>query len=418
MEKVKRPKVSVIIPVYNVENYLTACLESVINQTLREIEIICINDGSTDCSLDILLKYQELDRRIRIVNYSQNYGPSYARNQGILNANGEYIYFLDSDDMIVPEAMEELYILSQKENLDVVYFDTYIKFETEQFATKFQSYKTERKSEYRGIYQGEDLFVSFIRNNDWVVSVPRQFLKSEFLLENKLQFYEGILHEDELFTFLSILAAKRTRCLKKKYFIRRFREKSIMTTQVSKENVIGLFVCYCEMVFFWSSMKFNEYINEVIDIHLAQLYKSIINTYKKNKIFMEPSEIKHENKLVQHLFRIFVGNIDQGKICCPIETHKLELIKRHDKIIVYGAGLVARDVLKILDTVEVGIYGFAVSDKMGNPEHVMGAKVYSIEELVEFRKNSIVLVAVSHKYQKDIINKLNELGFEHVMKVL
>lgn len=92
-------KVSVIIPVYNVEPYLSSCLDSVCHQTLRDIEIICINDGSTDRSLDILQSYAERDSRIQV--YSQeNRGPGKARNAGIYRAHGEYIQFVDSDDML------------------------------------------------------------------------------------------------------------------------------------------------------------------------------------------------------------------------------------------------------------------------------------------------------------------------------
>lgn len=412
------PKVSVIIPVYNVELYLADCLDSVINQTLRELEIICVNDGSTDNSLAILRKYQEADKRIEIIDSFRNGGQSHARNQGINKARGEYIYFLDSDDMIVPEAMEELYLLSKRENLDIVYFDTYLKFETEQLASKFYAYKAERNAEYPGIYQGEALFAEFIKNEDWVASPPRQFFKFEFLFENKLNFYEGILHEDELFTFLSILKANRAMCIKKKYFIRRFRDKSIMTTQVSKINFIGLFTCYCEMFLFWHTMKLNEVTNTMIDVHLARLYKSIIISYKKNKLFVELPEIKNANKIVQHLFEVFLENIHQGRICRQLAAHKLELIKQQERIIVYGAGVVAREVLHILDESEIGIYGFAVSNKEGNPKYIMGTKVYGIEELTEFRKDSMVLVAISYKHQKSIIEKLNELGFEKVIEVL
>ena len=97
MKKTRQPVVSVIIPVYNVEPYLRECLESVIHQTLREIEIICVNDGSTDNSLRVLEEYQGRDDRISVIS-QDNQGLSAARNCGMRYAGGEYIYFLDSDD--------------------------------------------------------------------------------------------------------------------------------------------------------------------------------------------------------------------------------------------------------------------------------------------------------------------------------
>ena len=90
------PKVSVIIPVYNTENYLRKCLDSVINQTLDDIEIICINDCSTDNSLNILKEYASKDERIKIIEFKENKGASVARNTGIAESNGEYIGFLIS----------------------------------------------------------------------------------------------------------------------------------------------------------------------------------------------------------------------------------------------------------------------------------------------------------------------------------
>ena len=104
----KKPKVSIIVPVYNTEVYLEKCLESLIEQTIEDIEIICINDGSTDNSSKILEKYQQKDKRITILT-QQNQGQSIARNNGINLARGEFIGFLDSDDWAEKTMLEELY---------------------------------------------------------------------------------------------------------------------------------------------------------------------------------------------------------------------------------------------------------------------------------------------------------------------
>ena len=100
-----QPKVSVIIPVYNVEKYLRQCLDSVVNQTLKDIEIICIDDGSTDNSLNILKEYAQKDNRIKIIS-KKNGGLSSARNAGLKFATGEFVGFVDSDDYIERETYE------------------------------------------------------------------------------------------------------------------------------------------------------------------------------------------------------------------------------------------------------------------------------------------------------------------------
>jgi glycosyltransferase involved in cell wall biosynthesis len=105
------PKVSIVIPVYNVEKYLRQCLDSVVNQTLKDIEIICVNDGSTDNSLQILEEYANKDDRIKIIN-KDNGGLSSARNAGLEIATGVYIGFVDSDDYIEIETYNEAYKLT------------------------------------------------------------------------------------------------------------------------------------------------------------------------------------------------------------------------------------------------------------------------------------------------------------------
>lgn len=111
-------KVSIIVPVYNIEKYLAKCLDSLINQTLKEIEIICVNDGSTDNSAEILNEYAQKDSRIRIIN-QENAGLSAARNTGINNANGEYIGYVDSDDWVDLNFYENLYNAAKENNADI-----------------------------------------------------------------------------------------------------------------------------------------------------------------------------------------------------------------------------------------------------------------------------------------------------------
>lgn len=115
------PKVSVIIPVYNTEEYLRECLDSVVNQTLKEIEIICVDDGSTDGSLEILKEYAAKDKRIKVI-HQENKGVSYARNVGLTNVIGEYIMFIDSDDYILPNTLQVLYDKIKSSNADLLVF--------------------------------------------------------------------------------------------------------------------------------------------------------------------------------------------------------------------------------------------------------------------------------------------------------
>jgi len=123
--KKKQLLVSVIIPVYNAEKYLSKCIESIINQTYKNIEIILINDGSTDNSSNICDAYISKDNRIKVI-HKQNEGVSTARNLGIEEAKGEYISFVDSDDWLVPDAYERIMHCISKYNVDVVMFEYFV----------------------------------------------------------------------------------------------------------------------------------------------------------------------------------------------------------------------------------------------------------------------------------------------------
>ena len=114
--------VSVIIPVYNTADYIKQTVESICNQTLRNIEILLINDGSTDNSLDIMQEMSTIDSRIKVFS-QHNQGPSVSRNVGINNAKGQYIYFMDSDDLLESNTLETCYNECRKDLLDFVYFD-------------------------------------------------------------------------------------------------------------------------------------------------------------------------------------------------------------------------------------------------------------------------------------------------------
>jgi len=112
--------ITVIIPVYNAEKYISKCLESVINQTFKDFEVLCINDCSKDSSLKILEEYSKKDKRINIINNEKNLGAALTRNKGIESAKGEYIYFLDADDYIDEDYLEKMVEKIEKENADIV----------------------------------------------------------------------------------------------------------------------------------------------------------------------------------------------------------------------------------------------------------------------------------------------------------
>lgn len=194
------PKISVIIPVYNKEKYLKKCLDSVCNQTLQDIEIICVNDFSKDKSLDILLSYAEQDDRISIINFTENKGVSSARNAAIKAANGEFVAFVDSDDFIDEDFYEKLYVKAIEDNSDVVKANIVTLDENNNVISKCSSIEL-----YDFVEQNKAYFYC---------TFTTAIFKKSLILDNKLEFPENIKSfEDPYFLIKLITHANKVSIL-------------------------------------------------------------------------------------------------------------------------------------------------------------------------------------------------------------
>lgn len=262
-------KVSVIIPIYNVEEYLEECLVSALNQTLKEIEIICVNDGTPDNSMSIVEKYQD-DERVVVVN-KVNGGLSSARNAGMEVAKGEYVYFLDSDDYIVPECLENLYVDAKEKDLDIIFFDAESFYESKKLEREqaFYSNYYIREPKYEEVVSGIEIFEKWVEDNAFRTSACLQLIRRTFLIDNKISFYEGIIHEDNLFSLECIVEAKRVRHVAKQYYKRRVREGSIMTDTKKINSSLGYYKTIEGLV---ERIKDKEYTDSQKDAIFKRLY--------------------------------------------------------------------------------------------------------------------------------------------------
>ena len=224
--------VSVIIPVYNVEDYLADCLESVLKQTLTDIEIICINDCSPDGSAAILSEYAKKDERIRVINMPVNSGLSAVRNTGIKEAQGKYIYFLDSDDELVPETLKECWEMAEKNNCDQVIFSAKLKIEK---GAKYDATYQIPEDLAGGVYPGAELLAELAQRWKLMVSACFRFSRLDFLRQHKILFPAGLLQEDNYFSVKAMILAGNVGVLNKEFYIRRVRPNSIMTIQTDEQ---------------------------------------------------------------------------------------------------------------------------------------------------------------------------------------
>lgn len=228
---------SVIIPVYNVEEYIEECIQSIVNQTIKNMEIIIVNDGSTDDSISIVERFN--DNRIKIIN-KKNGGLSSARNCGIMHAKGEYISFVDSDDYLCRlEALEEMYSIAKSHDSDIVVGNA-IKCYSENRQNIFRRDKNIFKE---GCMTSEDFLIKFRKSYSMHSAVWLNMYRTSLIKDNNLLFKEGYYHEDEDFTPKVFLKSNRISIYPKNFYIYRSREGSIINSKNVKRGYDLINIC-------------------------------------------------------------------------------------------------------------------------------------------------------------------------------
>ena len=246
------PKVSIIVPVYNVEQYLEKCFNSLINQTLKDIEIIIVNDGSTDHSKDIIDKYLEKYPNVIKYLYKENGGLSSARNYGMPYAKGEYIAFLDSDDYVEPNMYEEMYKTAKQYNSDMVECDF------------IWEYPNKKRYDNGIIYNGKEEAIEKARVVAW-----NKLIKREIIEKTKIEFPFGLRYEDVEF-FYKLVPHLNKISFAKKYFIHYVqRSNSIISTQNSKTK--DIFKVFENVIEYYKNNGYYEQYKEQIEYSYVRL---------------------------------------------------------------------------------------------------------------------------------------------------
>jgi len=290
-------RVSILVPVYNVEKYLRECLDSIINQTLKDIEIICINDGSTDSSPQILEEYRFKDKRIKVINKA-NSGYGASMNRGLEEATGEYIGIVESDDFVRPEMFEKLYDIANKNNLDMVKSDFYNFYTTKKQARKAGKIKKK--------YLGK---VLNIKNDPMMIkiqpSIWSAIYKKDFLNVNSIRFLEtpGASYQDTSFAFKTIASAKRLMFTNKAYVY--YRQDNENSSVKSRGKVYSICDEWEEITRFLDERP--EIKNVVNQVKLSTQF----NAYKWNAIRIEE---KYREEFIDKYQKTFKQYYENGEI--------------------------------------------------------------------------------------------------------
>ena len=282
-------KLSIIVPVYNVQEYIEEALESIYNQKLEDFEVLCIDDKGNDDSIEIIKKFVTNNsiNNLKILYHSKNMGLSEARNTGIKNAHGKYICFFDSDDKLEYNGLKELVAQAEKEDLDIIEGKVVEIFETECEIAMENNPKNRKVTQ---ILNGDDFLSETMKNNEYLpISVCRIYKRE--LLNDNCFFMPGIKFEDEEFSPRAILKANRIQYANIPFYVYRRRDNSITTNMFNNDQWYESYIKIIDSLSEFIKQIRNKKSYEVIKNRIEQIALSIL----KNPIAYGATKEQTEN---------------------------------------------------------------------------------------------------------------------------
>lgn len=390
-------KISVIIPVYNREKYIEKCLNSVLSQTLREIEIICVDDGSTDGTYDLLQGYSEKYNNV-IVLHQENQGSGPARNRGIECAQGKYICFMDSDDYYAQDsALEYLYINAER-NCASVCRGNILSVRENGETKRLLPWFTEKemrlfKEDGDIFYYGCYIFSSrLIRENDIMFPTYRRFQDPPFLLKAMLYAQSYYVIDEPIYVY------------------RQWEKGLKWTVDIVADYLKGVYDCYKVAKDNNLTKTYDNYLRNRLNSSLEIIYPyasqgelwELINEI--NRINMEWMGECSEIFRNQESLNAYVELLREKR------ENMISMCRKAEEVVIYGAGEVGRYFLQNFGKECRQIAGFAVSNK-GIEDSVEG---YEIKEISEYSREALIVVAVGKKNAVEVLKNLKIMKFENV----
>ena len=371
------PAISILVPVYNMEKYLEDCMDSLINQTFEDIEIICIDDGSKDDSLAILRRYEAQDKRVRVYP-QENSGLGKTRNAGFEKAQGEYIWFIDSDDWLALDACEKLYQYAQEHNPDIIYFGTQIVLEEENIPRSSRwdwTLKNLPKYLKNNVINAFDEPKYFINVS---MEVWNRLYRREFITQNKIGFNAGIkaFLEDVLFNNECLINNPRILSVKDLFYFYRIRNTSVVG------NLFNPKTGYYKNAIFLSKQTDEILARHNIDHDIRRIF------LKRNleRIF---SMMSHSEKVKRDMYPLlhdYFKGLDK-EVCTDDFLKQLKLDKKLPPIAStpYKRYLIQstiyrrtnRRYIKATNILEIPVYRKNLDERGGKKIRILGLRVYN-----------------------------------------
>lgn len=450
-------KTSVIIPVFNTEEYIGECLDSVLRQTQKEFEIIVVDDGSTDGSLEVVKKYQKAHKNILVVR-QENKKLGAARNLGMSVATGEYLFFLDSDDLIEETMLEELYLKASQNALDFATFDLKCFGGDEEDYKKYMFYDRTKLGIEDRAYNGVQFWNNFHKSQDPVISACSVYFRKNFIDNNELKFQENLFYEDNEFMVRAYLKADRIMYVPRQFYYRRIRPGSIMKTSLGFYHFKGI-VSNIKLIYQYIKVDSHDINEKAVFLkfweaqirkasrlwtsfegeekqEIAGLIRDSLNNMSEGSFFPDILDKKLYLDMKEFLGHVYQDGYSAEGITelenilsmwyeNNIELFQsgyskkyLEALRNPSGVILYGAGIVGK---RIADQFQLkyweNVIGFAVSNKGDQEENVCGLPVYSIVDLLEYKDKANVFITTSPKTHEEITENLLQKGFKNIYPV-
>lgn len=409
-------KISVIITIYNIEKYISECLDSVLNQDFTQMEVICVDDASTDNSYEILKEYEKKDKRIHVICNAVNQGQASSRNRGCRQARGEYLYIMDGDDLIKEGALRRMYETAKTENLHILTFSAESFPDNQQMESYSKKLKDLyiRKHKYETCMSGAELFAELIGNGDVHGNVCLQFINRKFFEENQLYWIEGLRYsEDDPFTMY--MKAKRAKCIPDILYMRRVRENSMITSPKKLCHLESAVIQFTHDLQVWQECDLPQKLNDKIEKHFLELHNFINSLCGDFKDIPATMPMLENYPMAKYIYNYFI--LKKPTICKNLTKQVMQDLLTYKNVIVYGAGQMATITTKFLENNGICDYFIAVTEKKDNVACMNGKDIYSIDELANMHSEAIVLIATVQRHYEVISEKLKSMGFKDIIYV-
>lgn len=396
-------KISVIIPVFNVERYLKRCLDSVLMQTIKEIEVICIDDGSEDHSYDILLEYQKKHENMIILR-QENQGAGIARNYGIRKAAGKYLCFMDSDDYYAQDnALERLYMAAEENHASICGGNMFLE-------------PAHGRKQRQLPWFSANRFVDF-KDFGHTGSFQRYIFLAKLIGKNHILFPPYRRYQDPPFLMRAMICAQRFYEINEVVYIYRTEHKKVnYTLKKAVDLLCGIRECYEIARKYNLIITYKKSLEHILVENLGAFYRYAMQNQKAIWDLIEQickiqydwlgkneEAFRNPERLEEYIARQRAAREKMLAACDIVQ-----------QIVIYGAGEAGKHFLQNYGKRYSNIIGFAVSRKEGNEDFIEG---YAVREITAYNRDTLIIVAVSEQYADEVLDNLKRLQFKNICYV-